>query len=94
MSPVKPFYLPLDGELMKDLSLGEVSSKHLNMCFIVHSWVQAAHLPRSLTFQIKDGANDPVPLFVLQFVLQFLWILKGAFGLKLLPLKVTEQDSK
>lgn len=52
------------------------------MCVIVLSWVQAAHLLRSLTFQIKDDVNDPVWLFVLQFVLQLLWILKGAFGLK------------
>lgn len=52
------------------------------MCIIVHSWVQAAHLLRSLTFQIKDDVNDPVWLFVLQFVLQLLWILRGAFGLK------------
>ncbi len=52
------------------------------MCVIVHCWVQAAHLLRSLAFQIKDDVNDPVWLFVLQFVLQFPWILKGAFGLK------------
>lgn len=52
------------------------------MCVIVHCWVQPAHLLRSLAFQIKDNVNDPVWLFVLQFVLQFLRILRGAFGLK------------
>lgn len=64
------------------MAFEKVSAQYHNMCITAHCWVQAAHLPRSLAFQIKDDVNDPVWLFVLQFVLQFLLILKGAFGLE------------